>query len=151
MSTRETAQSVWAAIEPHLQEHGFELVEVEYGQSGGQWTLRIFLDRDGGVTLDHCQEASQLLSPVLDAGGLVKGSYMLEVSSPGFDRPIRKPSDFERFAGQPVKLRTHAAVNGRKRFAGLLQGFEDGLILVECDGTPYKIHIENLHKANLDR
>ena len=76
---------------------------------------------------------------------------MLEVSSPGFDRPIRKPKDFARFVGEKVKLTAHMPVQGRKRFRGAIHGFEDGLVTVNCDGTAYAIHIENVKKASLDR
>lgn len=151
MSNRDIANSVWALIEPHLREQGFELVEVEYVQQAGRWSLRVFIDCPGGVTLDHCQAASQMLSPLLDAEQAVQGSYVLEVSSPGLDRPLRKPEDFERFTGELIKLKTYAPVEGRKRFTGSLCGFRDGMITVDCDGAAYNIHIENLHKANLDR
>ncbi len=151
MNGRDVANSVWGLIEPHLREQGFELVEVEYVQQGGRWSLRVFIDHPGGITLDHCQAASQMLSPLLDTERAVEGSYVLEVSSPGFDRPVRKPEDFARFTGERVKLKTYAPVEGRKRFTGSLRGFHDGLIVIECDGATYSIHIENLHKANLDR
>ena len=151
MTAFETAQKVWGHIEPHLLEQGYELIEVEYALQSGQWALRVFIDRAEGITLDDCQAASQLLSPILDEAELVKGSYVLEVSSPGFDRPVRRPQDFQKYAGERVKLKTVAPVSGRKRFTGVLKGFRDGLIIIECDGTPYNIHIDNLHKANLDR
>jgi ribosome maturation factor RimP len=76
---------------------------------------------------------------------------MLEVSSPGFDRPLRKPEHFLRFVGEPVKVVTHALVGGRSRFSGVIRGFEDGLILLEVAGETVSIHIENLKKARLNR
>jgi ribosome maturation factor RimP len=94
---------------------------------------------------------SQVLSPVLDARDFLGSEYMLEVSSPGFDRPLRKPEHFVRFAGDPVKVVTHALVGGRSRFSGVLKGFEDGLILLDVDGEAVSIHIENLKKARLNR
>ena len=112
--------------------------------------LRLFLDREGGITLDHCTAATQLISPLLDADNFIEGRYMLEVSSPGIARPIRKPADFERFAGEQIRVKTHAPVEGRSRFTGILKGFGDGLIELDCDGREYRIHLENLHKANLD-
>jgi ribosome maturation factor RimP len=75
----------------------------------------------------------------------------LEVSSPGIDRPIRKPEDFERFAGERIRLKARSPVNGRKHFKGVLTGLKDGLVLLECDGESHAIHIENIKKANLDR
>ena len=149
----ETRRRAWQHFEPELAEQGYELVEIEYVQGpGGAHVLRIFVDKaDGGITLDDCSAVAQLLGPMLDAGSFVDGKYLLEVSSPGFDRPLRKASDFERFAGEEVKLATRAPVAGRKRYRGVLQGMRDGLILLECDGAPHEIHIENLRKANLVR
>ena len=126
-------------------------MEVEFGQQGHRRILRIYMDREGGVTLDDCAAVSQLLSPVLDASGFVEGAYVLEVSSPGIDRPIRKPQDFERHIGERIKVKAHTPVNGRRQFKGMLTGFRDGLLAIDCDGTWYEIHIENVLKANLDR
>lgn len=147
----EVVRRVWEELAPELAEQNYELVEVEFDVQGGRRILRIYIDREGGITLDHCTEVSQLLGPVLDVKDLVEGSYALEVSSPGIDRPVRKPEDFARFAGEPIKVKTHEPVNGQKRFRGILRGFRDGLVMVESDGGSHEIHIENLKKANLDR
>jgi len=146
-----TLRQAWEELEPVLAEHGYELVEVELGRHGGGAVLRLYIDRDGGVTLDDCTAASQLLGPVLDVKDFIDGRYALEVSSPGIDRPVRKPTDFVRFAGERVKLRTHEPVNGRKRFCGVMQGFQDGLVQLACEGSTYEIHVENLKTARLDR
>ena len=138
-------------MEPHIAEQDCELVEVVFGQSGRQSVLRLFIDKKGGMGLDDCAAISQMLGPVLDAADFIEGSYLLEVSSPGIDRPVRKPGDFERFAGESIRLHTVAPVDGRKKFRGMLRGFRDGVILLEQEGTPYRIHIGNLEKANLDR
>ena len=139
-------------FDPELTEQGYELVEVEYGRQDGVLILRVFIDKaSDGITLDDCTAVSQLLSPVLDAKDFIDGEYMLEVSSPGFDRPLRRPEHFVRFAGEPVKLVTRALVGGRSRFSGVLKGFEDGLVLLEVDGAPVSIHIENVKKARLNR
>jgi ribosome maturation factor RimP len=151
MERREVVQQAWQRLEPCLEDAGYELVEVEFDRQGGRWVLRIFMDREGGVTLDDCQAVSQMLSPILDEEDFVDGSYALEVSSPGIDRPIRKPKDFERFTGEPVRLRTVTPVDGRRKFRGVLKAFSDGLVSLECDGTIYDVHVGNVHKANLDR
>lgn len=142
---------VWAELEPELAEQGFELVEVGYGRRGATQVLRLFIDREGGVTIDHCVEASQFASSVLDRSDFVSERYTLEVSSPGIDRPVRKAGDFERFTGERLKLQTVTPIEGRKRFSGVLAGFQDGLISVESDGATVQIHIDNVKKANLDR
>lgn len=144
-------QRAWERLEPELREQGYELVEVEFGRHGASSLLRVFIDREGGLTLDDCQAVSQLLDVVLDQAGFIQGGYVLEVSSPGFDRPVRKPEDFQRFIGEKIKIRTQTPILGRKQFKGTLQAFRDGLIEMECDGTTHAIHIGNVHKANLDR
>ena len=151
MDAREVVREAWKHLEPVLAEQGYELVEVEYVRQGPRWTLRLYIDKDAGVTLDDCETASRVVSPQLDETDVIEGSYVLEVSSPGFDRPVRKPKDFERFAGERIRVKTLLPVDGRRQFAGELKGFQDGLVTVDCDGTTYSIHIENLQKANLDR
>lgn len=147
----EVVRRVWEQLEPELAEQGYELVDVEFEQGGGYRVLRLFLDREGGVTLDHCAQVSQLLSPLLDVKGFMEGRYALEVSSPGVDRRIRKPEDFVRFADERIRMRTYEPVRGRKRFRGTLKGLRDDLVQVECEGSIYEVHLENLKRANLDR
>jgi len=149
---RALVNQVWEALEPDLREQGYEIVELEYARGGRTPILRIYIDKaGGGISLDDCTAATQLLSPLLDKLELVGGRYLLEVSSPGIDRPLRKAGDFQRFAGEPVRLQSLTPVDGRSRFRGTLEGFEDGLILMECDGKRWSIHIENLKSARLDR
>ena len=150
-SSREVIRRLWETLEPHLEEQGYELVEVRFGQEGRRFALRIFVDRANGITLDDCAEVSQLLSPLLDGSDLIEGSYALEVSSPGFDRPVRKPADFERFVGEMIRVRTAAPVAGRKNFKGRLTGYAEGSITMECQGESDVICLENIERANLDR
>lgn len=152
MNTSEIIGRAWTEFEPELREQGYELVEAEYVLEYGRRVLRIYIDKEvSGVTLDDCALVSQILSPLLDARDFIEERFYLEVSSPGLDRPLRKPADFNRFAGEQVRITTNAPVAGRKRFHGILKGFDDGLIMVECDGQMTAIHIENLKKANLVR
>ncbi|NUM54334.1 MAG: ribosome maturation factor RimP [Candidatus Hydrogenedentes bacterium] len=151
MDTRELVRRAWREIEPHLLEQGFELVELEFAGQGGRGILRLYVDREGGVTLDDCVAVSQVLGPVLDAAEFLTDSYVLEVSSPGVDRPVRKPEDFERFAGERVTLKSAMPVDGRKKFKGVIRGVVDGAVSVECDGQVYAIAFENVQRANLDR
>lgn len=151
MEKSEIIRCVWKEFEPELKEQGIELVEVEYVRQGSSAILRFYIDCESGVTLDKCAEVSRFLSPLLDMSDFIYGHYMLEVSSPGIDRPVRKPEDFKRFIGERIKIVAHTAVLGRSRFKGTITDFQEGLITVECDGEPYEIHIENLKKANLER
>jgi len=148
---KDTVRRVWALLEPELAGAGFELIEVEYGPHGSSGLLRLYIDRPGGVTIDDCAAVSRLASAYLDRSDPIPGAYTLEVSSPGIDRPLRRLQDFERFAGEAVRVRTSTAVEGRKKFSGKLAGISDGMLLIESDGETYRIHLENVKHANLDR
>ena len=151
MEAPAVVRRVWEELEPELAEMGFELIEVEFGRHGRTDILTLFIDRDGGVTIDDCTSASRQVSAVLDKDDFIESQYTLEVSSPGIARPLRKPSDFERFAGERIKVKTVTPVEGRSRFAGVLRGYCDGMVALEIDGSEYQIHLENVKRANLDR
>lgn len=153
MDNSAVTRQVWSGLGPLLEAHGFELVEVEIGGIGaGSTVLRLFIDKpEGGVRIDDCTEATRLVNPVLDTSDWFLDSYMLEVSSPGIDRPVRKEADFVRFAGETVRIQTYAPVAGRKKIKGRLDGFADGLIRVICEDDTVEVHIENVKRANLER
>lgn len=110
---------------------GFEIVRVRYGLHDGH-TLQIMAERpDGTMTVNGCEELSKLVSALLDVEDPIPGEYNLEISSPGVDRPLTRPKDFERWAGFEAKLELGEPIGGRKRFRGLLHGFEDGEVLIE--------------------
>lgn len=119
------AQAAQAIVADTLTAMGLDLVDVEYVREGKTWYLRFFIDKRGGVTLDDCANASRTIDPLLDTGLEIMDSYCLEVSSPGLERPLRKPSDFERYMGEPVEVTLYQARNGTKRFEGSLTGFND--------------------------
>lgn len=116
-------------------EKGYEVVDLELVREAGAWFLRLFIDRPGGVTLDDCELVNRALSDKLDEVDLIPVNYYLEVSSPGLDRPLKKDSDFERFRGHQVEVKTFAAIGGRKVFRGELQGLKDGQVLLVIDGS----------------
>ena len=151
MESRDIVRRVWAELEPELAGIGFELIEVEYGSHGSQGLLRLYIDRAGGITIDDCAAASRVASARLDQSDPIPSEYMLEVSSPGLDRPLRRVKDYERFTGERVRVRTSQAVDGRKKFSGTLAGIADGMVSIESDGETYRIHLENVKHANLDR
>lgn len=152
MSKEELVRRFWTRFESEIEEQGYELVEVEIAGQGGVRILRIYIDKaGGGIGLGDCTVVSQFLNPLLDAEDFISDNYILEVSSPGIDRPLRKPADFIRFSGEEVIVLTQSPIEGQKKFAGTLRGFEDGLIQVDCDGASVGIHIENLRRAHLNR
>jgi len=124
---------------PIAVRYGVELVDVEYRREGGRWYLRLFIDKPGGVGLDDCEAVSNAISPVLDEEDFIPQSYFLEVSSPGLERPLKKPSDFERFRGRKVKMTTYTPVNGRKKLTGVLTGHDEEYVHLEVDGQPVSI------------
>lgn len=118
-------------IAPSAVAAGFEIVRVRYGLHDGH-TLQIMAERpDGSMNVAGCEELSGILSAILDVEDPISGEYNLEVSSPGIDRPLTRPKDFERWAGFEAKLELSEAIEGRKRFRGILHGFEDGEVLIE--------------------
>ncbi len=145
------------ALEPVLARDGYELVDVEWLRGGGRWTLRVFIDRPGGVTIDDCQLASRTIEPILDVEDFIEPAYDLEVSSPGLDRPIRKPQDFERYAGQRVHVKSYGPVPGtaegsapRKSWTGVLRGYRNGMVEVEVDGALHRVPHDQIAKAHLE-
>jgi len=128
---------------------GLELVDVEYVKEPSGYYLRVFIDKETGVTLDDCQLVSEALSDRLDEIDPIPGSYSLEVSSPGLDRPLKKRSDYERFCGRTVKLRTFAPIDGRKNWKGALLGLDGDDVRVEVDGEEYVVPLKMIARANL--
>jgi ribosome maturation factor RimP len=122
-----------AIIEPALEGHGFRLVRVAFSGREGQ-TLQVMAERpDGSMTIEDCEAISREISALLDVNDPIAGAYRLEVSSPGIDRPLVRPSDFEDWAGHEAKIELTEPIDGRKRFRGTLEGFEAGEIRVEVD------------------
>lgn len=135
-------------LEPVVESLGYELVDLEL-RLGGHSIVRLFIDKDDGITLDDCELVSHQVSGVLDVEDPLPGNYSLEISSPGIDRALRTADHFSRFAGERVKMQTHALVNGRKRFKGTLKGIEGEEITLEVDGAEVKVTLDNVHSARL--
>ena len=132
-------------LEPAIEALGYELVELEFPPH----LLRIYIDREGGVTVDDCEVVSRQVSAVLDVEDPIPGAYTLEVSSPGLDRPLRKEADYARFAGQQVKLELTLPKDGRRRFTGTLKGCKAGEVTVEVDGVEHTLPLADIGKARL--
>lgn len=127
------ASELVSLVEPVLDALGFRLVRIEVSGRDGK-TVQIMAERpDGSMTIDDCEAVSKAISPLLDVHDLVTDAYRLEVSSPGIDRPLVRPSDFVDWAGSEAKIEVKAPIDGRRRFKGRLEGFEDGEVLIEAD------------------
>ena len=116
---------------PVAAEFGCELWDTEYVREAGQWFLRLYLDKAGGVDILDCENVSRKVSDLLDEVDPIEGSYVFEVSSAGTERQLKRPSDFERFIGSPVLVKTYQNRDGRKEFPGVLKGYEDADILLQ--------------------
>lgn len=137
-------------LNPILLEDGLELVDIQYGDGAGRKYLRIYIDKEGGVTVEDCAKLSRELEVLLDVHDVLPGSYTLEVSSPGINRPLKTPEDFKRFRGNKVNIKTKAEVEGRKVFTGLLVDFEDMEALVKANDGTYHIPYDDIEKANME-
>ena len=134
MSKREGyEQKTEELITPFVEDKGFELVDVEYVKEGGNWYLRAYIDKPGGITVDDCEVISRSLSDKLDEEDFIEGAYILEVSSPGLGRPLKKEKDFVRNMGQEVELRTYRAIEKQKEFRGILDAYDKSSITLEVE------------------
>jgi len=136
-------------LQPAVKMLGYELVGIEYFPSGNRNTLRIYIDKEDGITVDDCECVSRQVSSVLDVENPIRGHYTLEVSSPGLDRPLFSAEHFVRFSGNHVKLRTIAPLNGRRNFQGVLRGLQDGQVRLEMDGEQVLLPLEDIEKARI--
>lgn len=142
-------EQVLDLTEPILDGIGFELVDVEYLMERGRWVLRLYIDTEKGVTLDDCARVSREMGDVMDVHDVIPHRYVLEVSSPGLNRPLRKERDFARVVGKRVKVRTTVPIQGRRNFTGLLIAFRDGTLLIETNGQEVTLSRSDVEKANL--
>ena len=134
MSKRETyEQKTEELLLPIVEEYRFELVDVEYVKEGSNWYLRAYIDKPGGITVDDCEEVSRRLSDLLDEKDFIEEAYILEVSSPGLGRPLKKDKDFARSIGEEVEIRTYKAIDHEKEFTGVLKSFDKDTIVIELE------------------
>jgi ribosome maturation factor RimP len=144
---------IWQLAEPIAASEGMELIHVECLKMHSRWVFRLYLDKEGGVSLDDCTDVSNQLGDVLDVHDLSRGPYTLEVSSPGLDRPISRDQDFQKFQGAKVKIKTNSKIDGMKNFQGTLVDFveEDGRKIARIDvaGKIYSIPKSEIVKTNL--
>lgn len=149
VSGKEIAARVDELARPLADRLGLELVEVTYVHEAGRWVLRAFIDKPGGVNLDDCERFSREIDPALDEVDFIPHAYVLEVSSPGLERPLKSPEDYQRFAGRLVQVGTYAPENGRKKFTGQLVGSNEDGVVIRVEEREITIPWNNISKARL--
>lgn len=129
--------------------HGYEVVDVEYTKEKGRWFVRIFIDKPSGITLDDCERMSRDLGDELDENDFIPHAYILEVSSPGLERPLKRPEDYRRFQGRLIEVKCYAPVGGSRNLRGRLAGSNQEGIIIETDGELLRVAWPNIAKAHL--
>ncbi|CAG5077717.1 Ribosome maturation factor rimP [Thermobacillus xylanilyticus] len=136
-------------VRPYLEENGFELVDIEYVKEGGSRFLRIFADKEGGIDIDDCGRISEWVSARLDELDPIPEAYFLEVSSPGAERPLKKPEDMAKAAGRHVFVTTYEPIDGLKEFEGRLVSFEDDTAVIEVGKKRHALPWAKIASARL--
>ena len=132
MSKREEYErKAEAMLMPIIEAHNYELVDVEYVKEAGQWYLRAYIDKEGGFTIDDCELVSRAFSDLLDQDDFIEDAYILEVSSPGLGRPLKKEKDYVRSMGKDLEIRTYRAIEGEKEFYGILTAYDDKSVTIQ--------------------
>ncbi|MEK6682824.1 MAG: ribosome maturation factor RimP [Nitrospirota bacterium] len=151
LDKKDTGTAIRDIIIPILNSFGFELVDMEYKKSGPRWFLRVFIDKKGGVSLDDCETASTHISQVLDVEDTIPHTYILEVSSPGLDRPLKRIEDYQRETGKLVRINTYKPINNQREFFGRILGVEGELIkIADRKIGEIEILLSDIAKARLD-
>lgn len=126
---------------PVVEQAGCSLWDVEYVKEAGEWFLRVYIDKEGGISIDDCEAVSRPLSDLLDEADPIESSYVFEVGSAGLERQLKRPGDFQQFMGSPVLVKTYQPKDGRKEFAGKLAGYDNGAVLLDM-GTAEPVRLE---------
>ena len=142
-------QSVADLIKPTLEGNGIELVDIEYKKTGRIRVLRVFIDKNQGVTVHDCQELSREIEDLIEIHELIDDHYVLEVSSPGLDRPLKKAADFLRNKGKRIQIKTYSPINNKKENAGTVIDFVNGTLFLEDKKNILKISLTEIAQAKL--
>ena len=145
----EVVEKVEFLLREAVVEHGMELVHVQFLTQQRRPLLRVYIDKPGGITLEDCQIVSRQASVLLDVEDLISDRYVLEVSSPGLDRPLFRVEDYLRFSGREVRLVTREKIDSRRRFTGIIENLHDGVVQLSCQDKTYRIPFGMITKANL--
>ncbi|BFL46780.1 ribosome maturation factor RimP [Lactonifactor longoviformis] len=134
MSKKEVyEQKAESILLPIVASHRFELVDVEYVKEGSNWYLRAYIDKEGGITVDDCEVVSRAFSDKLDEEDFIEEAYIMEVSSPGLGRPLKKEKDYARSMGKELEIRTYRAIQKEKEFYGILKAYDDNSVTISRD------------------
>lgn len=147
-----TLTRVWQLAGPLVEGEGMEIVDIDFrheGSRGGR-VLRLYLDKEGGPKMDDLSRVSRQLSELLDAEDTIDGAYTLEVSSPGINRPLKKPAHFARFVGKRIRVRTRDLIDGRRSFLGILGQVVEDTVILSQEGKRYQIPISMIEKSNYE-
>ena len=125
-------------LQPIMEKNGFELWDVEYVKEGSNWYLRAYIDKPGGIMINDCEVVSRELSDILDTEDFIEGAYILEVSSPGLGRPLKKDKDFERSIGEEIEIRTYRAIDRQKEFVGILKAYDKDTVTIQYENEEVK-------------
>ena len=149
MKRTEIVDKVEELVTPIIDENDFDLVDVEYVKEGANWYLRVYADKDGGITIDDCVLISRALEVKLDEEDFIQDAYILEVSSPGLGRQLKKDKDFKRSLGEKVECKLFKAINKQKEFEGILKDFTEETITLEVDETELIINRKEIAMIRL--
>lgn len=149
MNNAQIKQMVEDMLKDFLDEQHFELVDVEYVKEGSNWFLRVYVDKDGGIDIDDCGRVSEYLSAKLDEKDPIPQAYFLEVSSPGAERPLKKPQDYVKAVGQHVFVTTYEPIGGKKEFEGVLEAFDGETLTVQSGKKASEIPLSKVASARL--
>ncbi len=156
MAMGPTREQLIEVVEPAVNAAGYDLVELEFRREPHAFVLRVFIDlleaeaALAGVTVADCERASRTISAALDVADPIPTKYALEVSSPGLDRPLRRESDYRKFAGRRARIKLHDPIEGRRNFAGVLHDAADGIVHIEADGRDFALPLAMIVKAHLE-
>ena len=149
MAYSKTERTVWELAEPIADSNGFYLYDVEYLKEGGIWFLRVYIDKEGGISLDECETFSRTLSDILDKKDPIDKNYYLEVSSPGIERKLKTEAHFKRYLGETVDVGLYKAIDGNKTVTGILKDYNGSEITVEAGGKELVIPLSSTTVVHL--
>lgn len=142
-------QKIEALLKPTIESMGFDLWGIEYMPAGRHTLLRVYVDKEGGITVDECADVSRQVGAIMDVDDPISSEYRLEISSPGMDRLLFRPEQYARYKGKTVQVRTAVSVLGRRKLKGPMVDVSDTMVVIEVDGELFEVPYDIIEKANL--